>query len=483
MFNPSSGDRTLKPSVIWILLVAAIAALQPGCGEDPVDGHEGDAADDDGEYDTKTGALAAAGAWSPPKQVRDAGAAQFIAYADAPAWEGGKNCGGSLHPGTRELGDFLKANFAGKVSSYGGYACRQNTANAAKTSVHGTGRALDVFIPLSNGQADNGKGDEVANWLVVNAQAIGVQYIIWDRMSWGGSRKGDKLSGYSGPHPHHDHIHLELTHEGAARETPWFGGPKAPPGETPPPPPPPPPTASFRAIAATPSGKGYWEVASDGAIFSYGDAQYHGGANSVPHEPIIALAPTPSGGGYALLASDGAVYAYGDAKYAGGANEYPHAPVVGIATAPADNGYWIASNDGAIYSFGGAPYLGGANETPHAPIVGIVSTPGTGYWLVASDGAIYSYGDAAYYGGSNTLDPHPSIIGMARTPTGAGYWQMANDGAIYSYGDAVYQGGANTFTHQPVVGITAGAGGYWEMADDGSVYSFGVEYYGGANVK
>ena len=29
-------------------------------------------------------------------------------------------------------------------------------------------------------------------------------------------------------------------------------------------------------IAATPDGRGYWEVASDGGIFAFGDAQYDG---------------------------------------------------------------------------------------------------------------------------------------------------------------------------------------------------------------
>ena len=29
-------------------------------------------------------------------------------------------------------------------------------------------------------------------------------------------------------------------------------------------------------IAATPNGKGYWLVASDGGVFSYGDATYQG---------------------------------------------------------------------------------------------------------------------------------------------------------------------------------------------------------------
>jgi hypothetical protein len=29
-------------------------------------------------------------------------------------------------------------------------------------------------------------------------------------------------------------------------------------------------------ITSTPDGKGYWEVAADGGIFSFGDASFHG---------------------------------------------------------------------------------------------------------------------------------------------------------------------------------------------------------------
>ena len=60
---------------------------------------------------------------------------------------------------------------------------------------------MDVFIPVTGGQADNGKGDPVGNWLVANAERIGIQYIIWDHSDWQASLSGEKLSGYGGPIP------------------------------------------------------------------------------------------------------------------------------------------------------------------------------------------------------------------------------------------------------------------------------------------
>lgn len=169
--------------------------------------------------------ISRAGRWTMPADVAATANRQRTAYNGAPAWRR-SNCSGSFRRGTRVLSDFLKANFDG-VRSYGGYSCRQNTANRSKMSVHGTGRAVDLFVPLHRGDADNDLGDPVANWLAENAEDLGVQLIIWDRSIWSGSRSSNKFRRYGGPHPHHDHLHVELTEEGAAMRTAWFrnGGP------------------------------------------------------------------------------------------------------------------------------------------------------------------------------------------------------------------------------------------------------------------
>lgn len=223
---------TAATSRVSRLFALFLLAVVPACAIS-ADEETAPADDDDEGIGSVSEELAVPGAWKPPADVLAAGAGQFVAYTGAGPWRGAAGCGGGLLAGTKQLGDFIRASFPGRVTSYGGYACRQNTANKAQTSVHGTGRALDLFVPLSGGQADNTKGDEVANWLVRNAGAIGVQYIIWDRASWQASLAGNKLRGYTGPHPHHDHIHLELSPDGAARRTPWFAGKAAPP---PPPP-------------------------------------------------------------------------------------------------------------------------------------------------------------------------------------------------------------------------------------------------------
>ena len=73
-------------------------------------------------------------------------------------------------------------------------------------------------------------------------------------------------------------------------------------------------------MAATPDGGGYWLVAADGGIFSYGDAGFFGSAGSLHlNAPIVGMAATRDGGGYWLVAADGGIFSYGDAGFFGSA--------------------------------------------------------------------------------------------------------------------------------------------------------------------
>jgi cell wall-associated NlpC family hydrolase len=67
-------------------------------------------------------------------------------------------------------------------------------------------------------------------------------------------------------------------------------------------------------MAPNPDGAGYWLVASDGGIFSFGDAAFHGsmGANPTP-DPAEKVVPTDSGLGYWVVDQNGTVHPFGDA--------------------------------------------------------------------------------------------------------------------------------------------------------------------------
>ena len=66
-------------------------------------------------------------------------------------------------------------------------------------------------------------------------------------------------------------------------------------------------------IAATPTGRGYWLVATDGGVFSFGDARFFGSTGSLRlAAPVIDVATTQSGRGYGLLAANGGIFAFGE---------------------------------------------------------------------------------------------------------------------------------------------------------------------------
>ena len=120
-----------------------------------------------------------------------------------------------------------------------------------------------------------------------------------------------------------------------------------------------PSTAPVVGMAATGEGGGYWLVAADGGVFTFGDATFSGFDRRPPARPpgrghggrpghrrllaggrrrracspsaprswldrgpalnraVVAMAPTADGAGYRLAGADGGVYAFGDAALLG----------------------------------------------------------------------------------------------------------------------------------------------------------------------
>jgi len=86
-------------------------------------------------------------------------------------------------------------------------------------------------------------------------------------------------------------------------------------------------------MAAVPTGGGYWLVASDGGVFAFGDAGFHGSLPSGGPGGIVAMDPTPTGAGYRLITADGWVSTFGDAGSGGVLGTVSlAAPVVGVAS-------------------------------------------------------------------------------------------------------------------------------------------------------
>ncbi len=253
-----------------------------------------------------------------------------------------------------------------------------------------------------------------------------------------------------------------------------FSGSAGIPGP-PTPPPPAPPNSS------------YWEVASDGGIFTFGNAGYYGSMGGKPlNRPIVAMAATPDEKGYWLVASDGGIFSFGDAGFFGSTGGIRLvAPVVGMASTPDGGGYWLVASDGGIFSYGDAHFYGSMGGRPlNRPIVGMAAThDGLGYWLVASDGGIFAFGDAAFHGSMGGRPLNRPIVGTAATPDGLGYWLVASDGGIFNFGDAGFYGSAGALPlNRPVVGVasTPDGLGYWLAASDGGIFNYGDARFNGS---
>ncbi len=239
---------------------------------------------------------------------------------------------------------------------------------------------------------------------------------------------------------------------------------------------------------------GYYEAASDGGVFNFGNLPFCGSTGSITlNKPIVCIAATHDGGGYWMVASDGGIFAFGDAQFYGSMGGQPlNKPIVGMAATPDGGGYYLVASDGGIFAFGDAQFYGSTgNIALNKPIVGIALTPdGRGYYLVASDGGIFAFGDAQFYGSMGGQPLNKPIVGMAADAATGGYWMVASDGGIFSFptgggGTPFYGSTGGTPLNKPIVGMEAvpGGSGYRFVASDGGIFSFptgptGTPFYG-----
>ncbi len=184
---------------------------------------------------SRTSDIAIEGPWVPSDATRAIAATEHVTVVNAPAVAPLGRCTSTnafacscthpactpAHPGTRDLKAYLLRRY-GFLRDGGTYCCRQNSSmtTVPMLSVHAIGRAMDLMVPMAGGDADNTLGDETANWLVENAEYIGIQRVIWDRAFWNGEHGFGLLPATSRPHT--DHLHVELSVAGAARQTPFF---------------------------------------------------------------------------------------------------------------------------------------------------------------------------------------------------------------------------------------------------------------------
>ena len=156
-------------------------------------------------------------------------------------------------------------------------------------------------------------------------------------------------------------------------------------------------------------------VASDGGVFTFGDAKFEGSCPGIGgcSGAAVAVMPDASGNGYWLVTATGHVYAFGDAVTTYGAPG-PQSMLVTSAMRTADGGgYWILFANGVVDAYGDALNLGGPTGSVTAldPATTIFATfDGGGYWVASANGSVFSYGDAPYDGGTSGMHLNGPII-------------------------------------------------------------------------
>jgi hypothetical protein len=120
-------------------------------------------------------------------------------------------------------------------------------------------------------------------------------------------------------------------------------------------------------MASTPTGRGYWLVASDGGMFSFGDAHFYGSTGGQRiSAPITSMVETPNGAGYWLLGRDGKLYRFGNAAYKGSEWDLGWCPApaaLAIVRTRTGAGYWTLVGDGRVLWFGDGKYYGSPAST------------------------------------------------------------------------------------------------------------------------
>ncbi|MGA2304265.1 MAG: N-acetylmuramoyl-L-alanine amidase [Acidimicrobiales bacterium] len=80
------------------------------------------------------------------------------------------------------------------------------------------------------------------------------------------------------------------------------------------------------------------------SVVPFGGAPLGPNSLTTPDTPVVGMAPTPDGKGYWLVAADGGIFTFGDAGFYGSTGALTlNTPVVGMAATPTGNGYWLVT--------------------------------------------------------------------------------------------------------------------------------------------
>lgn len=146
---------------------------------------------------------------------------------DLPGLLGG--AAGALPPGPLTPGGGLLGGAAGAAGRTGSENGLQPNTVAAKRAIEGVfpeiqsiggwrppdgynehfnGQAIDIMIPNWSNPAGKAYGDKVAQYLLANSAALGVDYVLWQQRQWNADGTSSAMTDRGSPTQNHmDHVH------------------------------------------------------------------------------------------------------------------------------------------------------------------------------------------------------------------------------------------------------------------------------------
>jgi hypothetical protein len=188
---------------------------------------------------------------------------------------------------------------------------------------------------------------------------------------------------------------------------------------------------------------GYWVVNSSGTVKGFnapflGEPRIpSGGWGQYP--AAVAIAATPTGDGYFILRANGAIDPYGVKGHGSLKGHLVYgaiAPVVAVALAvdPITGGYWIATSTGDVANFDapseGSPFASSKGNYDGVPVSALVAnSSGTGYYVLRTNGAIDTYGATSHGSpaAAQTMPAGSFASALALDPTTGGYYVGVDD--------------------------------------------------------
>ena len=200
------------------------------------------------------------------------------------------------------------------------------------------------------------------------------------------------------------------------------------------------------------------------------------------NQPMVGGAQVTGQPGYWTVAKDGGIFSFGSAGFYGSmGGQRLNAPIVGMASTPDGLGYWLVASDGGIFSFS-------VTRVSSAPLEADTSMHQSSVWPGRRTGMATGWSDlmagsfrldtVGFFGSAGSMTLNKPVVAVAPTPDGGGYWLLASDGGIFSYGDAPFEGSMGGRPLQRADGGDQGHGRRTRLlvcrvASDGGVFSFG----------